>query len=174
MNQQKSGQFLKELRSEKGVTQAELAELLGVSNRSVSRWETGATMPDLDLLIELAKYFHVEAGEILDGERKENKMEPKEEELVRKIADYSNEERNVVTKRLCLMFVVAVFGMLVYMVIDLLGLSEVHPYEEIVSCALGFIFGTLLTGVLYTSRYLYKIKAAKARLLKKRSGFAGK
>lgn len=174
MNQQKSGQFLKELRSEKGVTQAELAELLGVSNRSVSRWETGTTMPDLDLLIELAKYFHVEVGEILDGERKENKMEPKEEELVRKIADFSNEERNAVTKRLCLMFVVAVFGMLVYMVIDLLGLSEVYPYEEIVSCALGFIFGTLLTGVLYTSRYLYKIKAAKARLLKKRSGFAGK
>jgi len=67
MNQQKVGQFLKTLRNEKFVTQAELAEILGVSNRSVSRWENGTTMPDFDLLIELAKYYGVEVGEILDG-----------------------------------------------------------------------------------------------------------
>lgn len=44
MNQQKVGLFLKELRSEKSITQAELAELIGVSNRSISRWENGTTM----------------------------------------------------------------------------------------------------------------------------------
>lgn len=54
MDQQKTGLFLKKLRHEKSVTQMELAERLGVSNRSVSRWENGTTMPDFDLLIELA------------------------------------------------------------------------------------------------------------------------
>lgn len=66
MDQEKIGQFLKTLRSQKAVTQAELAETLGVSNRSVSRWENGVTMPDLDLMIELSKYYEVEVGEILD------------------------------------------------------------------------------------------------------------
>ena len=43
MDQQKTGQFLKMLRSQKSITQAELAEVLGVSNRSISRWENGTT-----------------------------------------------------------------------------------------------------------------------------------
>lgn len=80
MNQQKVGQFLKELRNEKSITQAELAEMLGVSNRSISRWENGATMPDFDLLIDLAKYFDIEVGEILDGKRRDKIMDKKMEE----------------------------------------------------------------------------------------------
>ena len=72
MNQQKVSQFLKTLRSQKSITQAELAEVLGVSNRSVSRWENGTTIPDFDLIIELAKYYEVEVGKILDGEKKDN------------------------------------------------------------------------------------------------------
>ncbi len=70
MDQQKTGLFLKKLRHEKSVTQMELAERLGVSNRSVSRWENGTTMPDFDLLIEHAQYYDVEVEELLDGERR--------------------------------------------------------------------------------------------------------
>lgn len=164
MNQQKVGMFLKELRSEKSITQAELAELLGVSNRSISRWENGITMPDFDLLIELAKYYDVEVGEILDGERRTNNMDAKTEELMLKIADYNNVERNFFSKRMCAMFIIAIVGMVIYMGIDLLGLSGIEPYETIISIALGFVIGTLLTGFLYASRYIAKIKDAKARL----------
>ena len=57
MNQQKIGYFLRTLRSEKGITQEKLAEILGVSNRSISRWENGVTMPDFDLVILIAKYY---------------------------------------------------------------------------------------------------------------------
>lgn len=49
-------------------------------------------MPDFDLVIELAKYYEVEVGEILDGERKE-RMDSKTEETMLKIADYNNIER---------------------------------------------------------------------------------
>ena len=56
MNQQKIGGFLKELRLEKQLTQEQLAEELGVSRRTVSRWETGNNLPDLSLLVELADY----------------------------------------------------------------------------------------------------------------------
>ena len=69
MNQQKIGGFLRELRIEKNFTQEQLAEALGVSNRSVSRWETGSNMPDLDLLLELSRFYGVGVDEILDGKR---------------------------------------------------------------------------------------------------------
>ena len=60
MDQQKIGQFLRECRKEKSITQEQLAEMLGVTNRSVSRWETGSNLPDLDILIEMADYYDVE------------------------------------------------------------------------------------------------------------------
>lgn len=60
MDQKKAGLLLKELRSEKSVAQAELAEPLGVSNRSISRCENGVTNPDFDLIAALAKYYGVE------------------------------------------------------------------------------------------------------------------
>lgn len=167
MDQQKVGRLLKELRNERSVTQAELAEMLGVSNRSVSRWENGMTMPDFDLLIELAEYYDIEVGEILDGERKDDGMDRKTEGLMLKIADYNNAERNFVSRRMCAMFLVAIIGMVAYMMIDILGLAEVQPYESIVNIALGFVLGTLLTGLLYSSRYIVKIRAAKIRLLKR-------
>lgn len=167
MNQQKVGRFLKTLRSEKSITQEELAEKLGVSNRSVSRWENGITMPDFDLLIELAKYYEIEVGEILDGERKDKSMDNKTEELLLKVADYNNVERDFFSKRMCCMFLIAVVGMVIFAVIDIAGLERTQPYASIVSVTCGFVMGTLLTGLLYASRYIVKIKAARMRLVKK-------
>lgn len=167
MDQQKIGHFLKELRNEKELTQTELAEMLGVTNRSISRWENGVTMPDLDLLIELAKHYDVEIMEILDGERKDNSMDRQTEELMLKVADYNNEERNFFSKRMCIMFIIAIIGMVIYAGVDMLGLSEEQPYEAIVNAALGFALGTLITGLLYASRYMSKAKAYKIRLLQK-------
>ena len=54
MDQQKIGRFLKDLRKEKNLTQEQLAERFQISRRTVSRWETGSNLPDLDLLIEMA------------------------------------------------------------------------------------------------------------------------
>lgn len=165
MNQQKVGEFLKTLRSQKSITQAELAEVLGVSNRSISRWENGTTMPDFDLVIELAKYYEVEVGEILDGERKDN-MDRKTEETMLKIADYNNVEREFFSKRMCIMFAASILGMGVFAVIDILGLERTQPYATIVSIVVGFVLGTLFTGLVYASRYITKLKASRMRLMK--------
>ena len=75
MNQRKIGEFLKQLRKEKGLTQEQLAEHFYVSFRSVSRWETGSNMPDIDMLIELADFYNVDIREIIDGERKSKSMD---------------------------------------------------------------------------------------------------
>ena len=78
MDLQKIGTFLKELRNGEGLTQEQLAEKLNVSRRTVSRWETGSNMPDLDLLIEMADFYHVNIRELLNGERDSEKMNKEE------------------------------------------------------------------------------------------------
>ena len=68
MDQQKIGAFLKELRKEKNITQEQLADEMRVSRRTVSRWETGSNMPDLDILIDLSEYYDVDLKDILNGQ----------------------------------------------------------------------------------------------------------
>ena len=68
MDQQKIGRHLAEMRKAKQLTQAQLAETLGVSDRSVSRWENGATMPDISLFRPLCAALDMTLDEFLSGE----------------------------------------------------------------------------------------------------------
>lgn len=65
------GDFLYELRKEKGLTQSEVAEKLGVTNKAVSKWETGETFPETAQLLPLSDLFGVTVDELLRGERRE-------------------------------------------------------------------------------------------------------
>lgn len=167
MDQKKIGGFLKKLRKEKGVTQEQMAEAFGVSGRTVSRWENGFNMPDLDLVIEIAEYFEVSIEELLDGERKMEMMDQKKEETLLKVASYENQNRMKVSRRMCGLYIAAVVAFVVYAAIDMLGLASTGIYEKIADVALGFVFGMLLVGVLFTSRYANKVQAAKQRLFYK-------
>jgi len=69
MNQVKTGNFIAELRREKGLTQEALGEILGVTNKTVSRWENGNYLPNVETLKKLSDYFSVSINEILSGER---------------------------------------------------------------------------------------------------------
>lgn len=160
MDQQKIGSFFKELRKEKHVTQEQLAEALGVSGRTVSRWETGRSLPDLDLLMLLG----VELRELLDGERKENTMDKELEETVVKVADYSNQEKHQLARRMCALFIAGAALFTLYLVWVAAG--EPAAWEKFASCALGFAYGMMLVGVLYTSGHLARFRALKLRLLK--------
>lgn len=69
MDQVRIGQFIARLRKERELTQEELGEKLGVSNKTVSRWENGNYMPDIETLQLLSKEFSVGINELLAGER---------------------------------------------------------------------------------------------------------
>ena len=71
MEQIKTGKCIAELRKEKGMTQEQLGERLGVNSRSVSRWENGHGMPDISLLLTLADVLGVTVQELLEGNRRE-------------------------------------------------------------------------------------------------------
>ena len=69
MDQIKIGKFIATLRKEKDLTQERLGEKLGVTNKTISRWENGNYMPDIEMLSLLAKEFDVSINELISGER---------------------------------------------------------------------------------------------------------
>ena len=98
MNDFKFGNFLYELRTEKGLSQAELGDMFGVSNKAVSKWEMGISKPRPDMLIMLASFFGVTVDELLAGERneKEETEEQKTDDTALKIwtYEYRKKKRN--------------------------------------------------------------------------------
>lgn len=69
MDLTKIGGFIAELRKERGLTQEKLAECLGISNKTISRWENGNYLPPVEMLMELSKFFGVSINELLSGKR---------------------------------------------------------------------------------------------------------
>lgn len=167
VDQKKIGVFFKKLRNEKGITQEQLAEKIGVSNRSVSRWENGIHMPDLDILILIADYYEVELSELLDGERKERNMDKEKEDMVLKVAEYSNSEKMQFSRRVNMVFLAGTIGFVIFLMMEATGLSDSEMYGSIADFALGVAFGVSILGVLYTSKYMSKIKEFKMRLIQK-------
>lgn len=69
MDQIKVGKFIASCRKEQGMTQATLAEKLGISDRAVSKWETGRSMPDSGIMLDLCELLRINVNELLSGER---------------------------------------------------------------------------------------------------------
>lgn len=98
------GSFLAQLRREKGMTQKELAACLYVSDKAVSKWERGLSVPDISLLVPLAEQLNVTVAELLQGCRVEEEQRftrEETEELIRKALIFSAEptERRQAARR---------------------------------------------------------------------------
>ncbi len=109
----KIGAFINELRKENNLTQEQLAEKLGVSNRSVSRWENGTTLPDISLMKCICNEFHISISELINGERQilssevanaEEKATLKTKEVANVILELSKHETRQKTKAVTFYF----------------------------------------------------------------------
>ena len=158
----KTGAFLKELRKEKNITQEQLAEKLFVSGRTVSRWETGSNLPDLDVLIELADLYEVDIRELIDGERKPVEKAAEVNDTLKKVAEYAENEKKMLAGRMLRMTSVAAIFFVFFLVLDHIGLAVSGTYWEAVSdFALGLTLSALVLNLLYISGILDKIREAK-------------
>lgn len=99
MDQLKVGKFIAELRKSKKITQEELAEQLGVNNRTISRWENGKNMPDISLYKPLCKILGISIEELINGEKTE-KYDLKEsyEKAIITTIDSNNKVRKRMSK----------------------------------------------------------------------------
>lgn len=84
MNQEKIGKFIAACRKEQGLTQTSLADKLGITDRAVSKWETGKSLPDASIMIELCNLLGITVNELLTGEHiaMDNYMNKAEENLL--------------------------------------------------------------------------------------------
>ena len=168
MNQMKIGSFLKELRNEKGLTQGQLAEQLNVSNRSVSRWETGSTLPDISILIELAKFYEVDIKEIIDGGRKSEDMDKEMIETLEKVGEYTINEKKKIFKYL--KFIVA-FALCSFTIIYMTIICEISTLTGVLKYGMQAIsFGGMFLsfcGMIYLSQLQDAIKQGKATKLQR-------
>ncbi|SDB68507.1 helix-turn-helix domain-containing protein [Butyrivibrio sp. INlla16] len=119
MDSQKIGAFLRVLRKEKNLTQEQLAEILNVSGRTVSRWETGTNMPDLSIMIELADYYDIDVKELLNGERK-SEMDKELKETLKTVAEYTDEQKKAAVKAsnygFVIIFIISAIAILIQMI----------------------------------------------------------
>ena len=159
MDIKKIGSLLKELRKEKGLTQEQLAEEFYVSSRTVSRWETGSNLPDIDILIGLSEYYNVDIRELLDGERKGMAMEQQDKETILKAADYTAAETGKLMRMMRIIFLIGILTFILYAVLRFLGLNDTGGITEIIAdFSQGFSFGVLLVGLGISTGYLQKIR----------------
>lgn len=95
MNQEKIGKFISECRKNKKMTQSELAEKLGVTDKSVSNWENGRNMPDLSLFKPLCDILEISINDLISGEVVDlEKYQEKFEENIISTIDYTNKKLN--------------------------------------------------------------------------------
>ncbi|MBE6139347.1 MAG: helix-turn-helix transcriptional regulator [Firmicutes bacterium] len=118
MNQEKIGRFIAELRKEKEMTQIDLGNKLGITDRAISKWENGRGMPDLSLLTPLCEILDVSINELLSGARLDKKdyQEKLEENIINTI-DYTDKKIKktkkifIITISVILMFIVMLMVM---------------------------------------------------------------
>lgn len=167
MDQKKTGSFLRELRKEKQLTQEQLAERFGVTNRSVSRWETGSNMPDLSILVELADFYDVDIRDIIDGERKGEDMNKEEKERLQLVADYAETEKNTLLMRLRIISIVGLVSLIAGLTMMVISRDNNLPiYDYLMGTLMGVAIGALLVAVFYSIGVLENMRKRKRTLMK--------
>lgn len=145
MNQEKIGKFISELRKEKGLTQEQLAEILHVSNKSVSKWENARCMPDLSLFEPICKEFNITITELLNGERLNEKE--KIDKIDKSFVDIISliiKPVKVILKFLIITLAFLIFLLIIYILIEGYNSKKVYlkddKYDVTILCRTDGIF----------------------------------
>ncbi len=116
----KIGSFIMELRKKKNMTQKELADKLGITDRAISKWENGRGLPDHSLILDLANILGVSVNELLTGSYLDSKeyKEASEDNLLTLAAssEYFNKELNILEKTFCIIQFIAI-GIMIFIFI---------------------------------------------------------
>ena len=125
MNQEKIGKFIAQERKNNDLTQEQLANKLGVTSKSISRWENGNTMPDISLFEPLCDELNITINELLKGQRLDNKKNQSKMQ-VESLIDYSKYIKNK-NKRIILtiLFIMSLLPMLMNQYGGLKGVQEI-------------------------------------------------
>ena len=130
VNTYEFGKFIAELRKEKGLTQIQLAEQLNVTDKAISRWETGKNYPDIEMFERLSNILGVSISELLEGKRieKENLFNVSEEHIVKQIKKNKQSGKKY---RIIICFVLIISVVFGYMAMKANGVFDGVIYNKI-------------------------------------------
>ena len=163
----KTGAFLKELRKEKNITQEQLAEEMGVSRRTVSRWETGANMPDMDILIDISDFYGIDLREILDGERKSEHMDKEMKETVLKVAEYENEGKKRTAVVVIIYSALGIIALLANLIMNMAEMPDTFLTGFLKGMTVAAALVAMGVGIIYATGTLSKLYSFKKRMFEK-------
>ena len=127
MDQIKIGKFISSCRKEQGMTQAALAERLGISDRAVSKWETGKSMPDSGIMLELCGILNINVNELLSGERIMTEVYDKraEENLLEMRQQIEEKNRQLLRTEYLIVLPAVVLGLVLILVASFVEIPSV-------------------------------------------------
>ena len=149
MDQIKIGRFIQERRKENGLTQMQLAELLGITDRAISKWETGRALPDSSIMLDLCKILKISVNDLLSGEiiTMENYNKETENKLVELVK--AKEERD--KSLLMLEIVIGCISVFAFLALTLVAaFIEMPDYLRVILIISGLI--PFLIGMFFALR----------------------
>lgn len=149
MDQMKIGRFIAERRKNNNLTQMQLAEKLNITDRAVSKWETGKSMPDASIMLSLCKELKISVNDLLNGElvNVENYNEKSEQMLIELAKQKEQADRHL----LSLEIVIGVLSIIVLLTfVFVAAFVNMADWMRIVLCVVGFVVAVV--GVAFALR----------------------
>ena len=153
MNQEAIGKFISTCRKDKGLTQLQLAEKLNITNRAVSKWETGKSCPDASIMLELCDILEITVNELLSGERihMENYRKKAEENLIELQNKKDKAQKNLLRVELIWLAIAIVISPIHF------AINYYYPENKGTGVGLLILFVGLIMFVVYFMRH-YEIR----------------
>ena len=159
MNLNKISNFIKSKRKELGITQDELAKRLFVTEKAISRWETGRGTPDISLLLPLSKELNVEVSELLNGE--ENKKSKDDIQQLLEYNEITKKNRfNIQFKLVVLFFILSILSFLLYLRFEYDPNIDLNYFIRLFIIAVSSVFA-VIGNKIYGNNYAQKIEDKK-------------
>lgn len=159
MNLNKISNFIKTKRKELGITQDELAEKLFVTEKAISRWETGRGTPDISLLLPLSKELNVDVSELLNGEENK-KCKNDVEQLIEYNEITKANKYNFQFKLIIFFYILSILSFLFYLRFEYDPNIEVNYFIRLLIIVIASIF-VIIGNKIYSNNYVEKLEDKK-------------
>lgn len=144
MDQIKIGKFIASLRKEKSLTQRQLADNIGVSDKTVSKWECGKGMPELSLMLPLCNALNISVNELLTGERlTDSEYKDKAEENMINLVKEREESKKKIIISIVVVLISLIASITIFIIVELF---EMNTSAKVVLLCIGTL--VLLAGVM--------------------------
>ncbi len=166
MNQLKIGRFIAECRKEKKLTQVQLAEMLNITDKAVSKWERGIAMPDSSIMLELCETLGISVNELLIGEKINMDNDKKNEELLLEMAKELEKKNKTIWRSMWVLMIVSITALLASLFVAAFFIpAGVWQLVTIIGACILFLIPCFFAVKLEVSVGVYKCKECGEEIL---------